>query len=77
MLVNECAWSRLRVCLLKLEVDLGSALESAWKEMEIWCVKGMYRLKLVSSESLKGFKCHCTLNHQCSDLYIASVARFG
>ena len=21
----------------------------AWTEMEIWCVKGMYRLKLVSS----------------------------
>ena len=22
----------------------------AWTEMEIWCVKGMYRLKVVSSE---------------------------
>ena len=28
MLVNEGAWSRSRVCLLRLEVDLGSVLES-------------------------------------------------
>jgi len=28
MLVNEWAWSRSRVCLLGLEVDLGSVLES-------------------------------------------------
>ena len=28
MLVNEWGWSRLRVCLLRLEVDLGSVLES-------------------------------------------------
>ena len=28
MLVNEWAWSRSRVCLLRLEVDLGSVLES-------------------------------------------------
>ena len=28
MLVNEWAWSRLRVCLLKVEVDLGAVLES-------------------------------------------------
>ena len=27
-LVNEWAWSRSRVCLLRLEVDLGSVLES-------------------------------------------------
>ena len=28
----------------------------AWTEKEIWCVKGMYRLKLVSSEKKLGFK---------------------
>ena len=28
MLVNEGAWLRSRVCLLKLEVELGSVLES-------------------------------------------------
>ena len=28
----------------------------AWTEMEIQCVKGMYRLKLVSSENNSGFK---------------------
>ena len=28
MLVNKWAWSRSRVCLLRLEVDLGSVLES-------------------------------------------------
>jgi len=28
MLVNEWAWSGSRVCLLRLEVDLGSVLES-------------------------------------------------
>ena len=27
-LVNEWAWSKSRVCLLMLEVDLGSVLES-------------------------------------------------
>ena len=40
----------------------------AWTEMEIWCVKGMHRLKLVSCEiiqGLKGFKCstHCPPRH--------------
>ena len=47
MLVNEWAWSRSRVCLLRLEVDLGSVLESELGQK--WCVKGMYRVKLVSS----------------------------
>ena len=28
----------------------------AWTEMEIWCVKGMYRLKLVSSGNNSVFK---------------------
>ena len=26
------------------------------REVEIWCVKGMYRLKLISSEKYSGFK---------------------
>ena len=28
MLVNEWAWSKSRVCLLRLQVDMGSVLES-------------------------------------------------
>ena len=28
MVVNEWAWLRLQVCLLRLEMDLGSVLES-------------------------------------------------
>ena len=28
MLVNEWAWSKPRVCLLMLELDMGSVLES-------------------------------------------------
>ena len=28
ILINEWAWLRSRVCLLRLEVDLGSVLES-------------------------------------------------
>ena len=56
MLVIEWAWSRSRVCLLGLEVDLGSGLESDWTEVEIRCIKGMYRLKLVSGENISGFK---------------------
>ena len=28
----------------------------SWTEKEIWCVKGMYKLKLVSSEKKSGFK---------------------
>ena len=51
MFVDEWAWLRSQVGMVRLEVDLGSILESrAWTEMEIWCVKGMYKLKLVSNE---------------------------
>ena len=32
----------------------------AWTEMEIWCVKGMYRLKLITSENNTGFKEVCS-----------------
>ena len=36
MLVNEWVWLRSQVCLLMLEVDLGSVLES---EIELLCVE--------------------------------------
>ena len=44
-----------------LIVKAGSGLRlrfgvRAWTEMEIWCVKGMHRLKLVSCENNSGFK---------------------
>ena len=32
MLVNEWAWAKLRVCLLKLEMDAGSVLESELRQ---------------------------------------------
>ena len=57
MLINKWAWSRSRVCLLRLEVDLGFSFGvRTWTEMEIRCVKGMHTLKLVSSEVFKGLK---------------------
>ena len=57
VLVNQLAWSRSRVFLLKLEVDLASSFGvRAWTGMEIRYVKGMYRLKLVSSRVFKGLK---------------------
>ena len=57
MLVNEWAWLTSRVCLLRLEVEVGFSFGvKDWTEMEIRCVKGMYRLKLVSSENDLGFK---------------------
>ena len=53
MVVNEWVWLKSRVCLLS---GLGFSFGvRAWTEMDIQCVKGMYRLKLVSSEkNLKG-----------------------
>ena len=53
MLITEWAWLRSRVCLLRLGFSFGVR---AWTEMEIRCVKVMYRLKLVSSEKNSGFK---------------------
>ena len=50
MLVNQWAWLTSRVCLLRLEVELASVLVSAWTEMEIRYVKGMSRLKIISSK---------------------------
>ena len=51
MLVNEWALLRSRVCLLRLEVV--SFGVRALTEMEIRCVKGMFRLKLISSEKIQ------------------------
>ena len=55
MLINEGVWSRSRVCLLRLEVDLGSVWSQSL-DRNGDTVKGMYRLKLVSSENNSGFK---------------------
>ena len=49
------------VKVTSLIVKAGSGLRSsfgvrAWTEMEIRCVKGMHRLKLVSCENNSGFK---------------------
>ena len=43
--------------LVKAESGLGFSFGvRTWTEMEIWCVKGMYRLKLVSTEKNLGFR---------------------
>ena len=46
-LIKKWVWSKSRVCLLMLEVDMGAVLESVWTEIEIWCIKGMCMLKVV------------------------------
>ena len=51
MLINEWAWLRSQVRLLRLKVHLG-----AQTEMKIWYVKGMHLLKLVLSEKNEGLK---------------------
>ena len=55
MVVNEWAWLRSLVCLLRLEVDLGSVLESELgQKWRYGVLKVMYRLKLASSEKNTG-----------------------
>ena len=49
------------VKVMSLLAKVGSGLGfsfgvRAWTEMEIWCAKGMYRLKLVSGERNSGIK---------------------
>ena len=57
MLVNEWAWSRSTSLLAKAGSGLRFSFGvTAWTEMEIRCVKGMHRLKLVSSENNSVFK---------------------
>ena len=51
VLSNEWTWLRSPVCLLRLEVHLGSVLESELRQM--WHIKGMYKLKVVSSKKCK------------------------
>ena len=52
-------YSHLKVKVTSLLVKAGSGVGfslgvRAWTEMEIWCVKGMFRLKLISSEKNSG-----------------------
>ena len=50
-------WHAGSVSTERVEVELGLVLESELgQKLEIRCVKGMYRLKLVSSERFSGFK---------------------
>ena len=42
---------KVTILPLRLEVNLGSVWSQTWTEMEIKYVKGMHRLKVVSSES--------------------------
>ena len=55
MLVNKCAWLRSQVCLLRLKVNLCSVLEPELGQKWRY-VKGMYRLKVVSSRFKGLFK---------------------
>ena len=52
-------WTQALSCLRSLLAGSGLRFSfgvRAWTEMEIWSVKGIYRLKLVSSENNSGFK---------------------
>ena len=49
MLINEWAWFKVMSLLAKARLGFFFGVR-AWTEMEIQCVKGMHRLKLVSSE---------------------------
>ena len=53
----------------------------AWTAMEIWCVKSMYRLKLISSKNNAKFKEVKNINRpssvqeiQCKNVYITQYA---
>ena len=49
MLINEWAWLRSRVCLLRL---IDSVLESELRQkMKIWCITDMCMLLVASSET--------------------------
>lgn len=48
MLTSERAWLSSRVCLIWLEVDFGSVLELEFGQK--WTLKGMNKLKVVSSK---------------------------
>ena len=55
MLANEWAWS-VTSLLIKTRSGHGFSFGvRAWTEMEIWCIKGMCRLKVLSSEK-NGYK---------------------
>ena len=61
MLTIACSLMSGRGKVTSVIVKAGSGLTFsfgviAWTEMEIWCVKGMHRQKLVSCENNSGFK---------------------
>ena len=56
MFVNEWAWLMSQVCILRMEVDLGSGLESKLGQNGDVVHKSMNRLKVVSSEKYFSFK---------------------
>ena len=74
MLVNEWAWSKSQVCLLRLEVDTGAVRD--WTEMEIWCIKGMRMLKEVSSSKI-GLINPLTQNCHSMDASKRSLSKLG
>ena len=47
MLIDEWVWSKSRVCLLRLEVDIDSVLESELGQKWVKCI---CMLKAISSE---------------------------
>ena len=53
MLIDEWVWSKSRVCLLRLEVDIDSVLESELGQKWVKCI---CTLKAISSEQKVGFK---------------------
>ena len=54
LLVNEWTWLMSCKSACKAGSGLGFSFEvRAWTEIEIRCIKGMYRLKLVSSEKIQ------------------------
>ena len=60
ILINEWAWLRSRVCLLWLEVDLGSVLESELRQkwrygVLMACIKAKTSLTVKNIWGFKGF----------------------
>ena len=58
MLVNECAWLRSR---FNAGFSFG---DKAWTEMEIWCIKGMFMLKVVPSEFIHTYNVATTVHYE-------------
>ena len=57
MLINDWVWLRSRVLLINAGNGLGFSFGGrVWTEIEIWRIKGMFILKVVSNEKNLGFK---------------------